>query len=45
MITIIEPTHSKPILESTTEIAPQPVALDFKNFSQYSILEFVLFLL
>ena len=33
---IIEPTHSKTILENTVEIEPQPVALDFKNLSQYS---------
>ena len=35
-IIIIEPTHSKTILENTVEIEPQPVALDFKNLSQYS---------
>ena len=29
-------THSKTILENTVEIEPQPVALDFKNLSQYS---------
>ena len=29
-------THSKTILENTVEIKPQPVALDFKNISQYS---------
>ena len=28
--------HSKTILEITVEIEPQPAALDFKNFSQYS---------
>ena len=33
---IIMLTHSKTILENTVEIEPQPVALDFKNFSQYS---------
>ena len=33
---IIEPTHSKTILENTVEIEPQPVALDFENLSQYS---------
>ena len=33
-IIIIEPTHSKTILENTVEIEPQPVALDFKNLSQ-----------
>ena len=37
IITIfMEPTHSKTILENTVEIEPQPVALDFKNLSQYS---------
>ena len=35
-ITINELTHSKNILENTVEIEPQPVALDLKNFSQYS---------
>ena len=35
IITIIELTHSKTILENTFEIEPQPVALDFKNLSQY----------
>ena len=33
---IIELTHSKTVLEITVEIQPQPVALDFKNLSQYS---------
>ena len=33
---IIELTHSQTILENTVEIEPQPVALDFKNLSQYS---------
>ena len=33
---IIELTHSKTILENIVEIEPQPVALDFKNLSQYS---------
>ena len=28
--------HSKIILENTVGIEPQPVALDFKNRSQYS---------
>ena len=37
IIIIIELTHSKTILENTVEIEPQPVALDFKNLSQYSI--------
>ena len=36
MFIIIELTHSKTILENTVEIEPQPVALDFKNLSQYS---------
>ena len=36
IIFIIELTHSKTVLENTTELEPQPVALDFKNFSQYS---------
>ena len=35
IIIIIELTHSKTILEITVEIEPQPVALDFKNLSQY----------
>ena len=29
-------THSKTILENTVKIQPQPVALDFKDLSQYS---------
>ena len=33
---IIELIHSKTILENAVEIEPQPVALDFKNLSQYS---------
>ena len=36
VIIIIELTHSKTILENTVEIESQPVALDFKNLSQYS---------
>ena len=36
IIIITELTHSKTILENTMEIEPQPVALDFKNLSQYS---------
>ena len=36
IIIIIELTHSKTMLEITVEIEPQPVALDFKNLSQYS---------
>ena len=36
IIIIIELTHSKTILENTVEIKMQPVALDFKNLSQYS---------
>ena len=35
-IIIVELTHSKSILETTVEIEPQPVALDFINLSQYS---------
>ena len=35
IIIIIELTRSKTILENTVEIKPQPVALDFKNLSQY----------
>ena len=35
-VIIIELTQSKTILENTVEIEPQPVALDFKNLSQYS---------
>ena len=38
IIIITELTHSKTILEITVEIEPQPVALDFKNLSQYSSL-------
>ena len=33
---IIDLMHSKTILENTVETEPQPVALDFKNLSQYS---------
>ena len=36
IVIIIELTHSKTIQENTVGIEPQPVALDFKNFSQYS---------
>ena len=36
IITIIELTYSKAILEYTIEIEPQPVTLDFNNLSQYS---------
>ena len=36
VIIVTELTHSKTILENTVEIAPQPVALDFKNLSQNS---------
>ena len=36
IIIIIELTHNKTILEITGEIEPQPVALHFKNPSQYS---------
>ena len=35
-IVIIELKHSKTLLENTVEIEPQPVALDFKDLSQYS---------
>ena len=35
IIIIIELTHSKTTLENTVEIEPQPLALDFKNLSQY----------
>ena len=33
IIYIIELTHSKTILQSTAEIEPQPVAVDFRNLS------------
>ena len=33
---ITELKHSKTTLKNTVEIKPQPVALDFKNLSQYS---------
>ena len=36
IIIIITLTHSKTTLENTVEIETQPVALDFKNLSQYS---------
>ena len=36
IIFVIELTHSKTLPENTVEIEPQPVALDFKNLSQYS---------
>ena len=36
IIIIIMLTHSETKLENTVEIEPQPVALDFKNLSQYS---------
>ena len=36
IIVIIELTHSETTLENTFEIEPQPLALDFKNLSQYS---------
>ena len=35
-IIIFELTHSKTIVENIVEIKPEPVALDFKNLSQYS---------
>ena len=36
IIISIELPHGKIILENTVEIEPRPVALDFKNLSQYS---------
>ena len=36
VIIIFELTHSKTIVENIVEIKPEPVALDFKNLSQYS---------
>ena len=36
IIIIFELTHSKTIVENIAEIKPEPVALDFKNLSQYS---------
>ena len=36
VIIIIEQIQSKTILGNTVEIEPQPVALYFKNLSQYS---------
>ena len=36
VVIIIELTHSKTIHENTVAIEQQPVALDFKNLSQYS---------
>ena len=36
IIIIIELTHRETMLENTVEIEPQPVALFFKNPSQYS---------
>ena len=36
LIIIIKLIQSKTILENTVEIEPQPVALDFRNISQYS---------
>ena len=36
IIITIELTHSKTIQENTIEIEPKPLALDFKNLSQYS---------
>ena len=36
IIIIFELTHSKTIVENIVEIKPEPVALDFKNLSQYS---------
>ena len=36
ILILIELTRRKTILENTFEIEPQPVALAFKNLSQYS---------
>ena len=36
IVTFIELTPSKTILDNTVEIEPQQMALDFKNLSQYS---------
>ena len=36
IVIVIELTDSKTILEINVEIEPQPAALDFMNFSQYS---------
>ena len=36
IIIIIGLTHSRTVVENTVETEPQPVALDFKNLSQYS---------
>ena len=36
IIIIIQLTRSETLLEKIAEIEPQPVALDFKNPSQYS---------
>ena len=36
IVTFIELTPSKTILDNTAEIEPQQMALDFKNLSQYS---------
>ena len=36
IIIIIVLTQSKTILENTVQIEPQPVALHFRNLSQYS---------
>ena len=36
IIIIFELTHNKTIVENIVEIKPEPVALDFKNLSQYS---------
>ena len=38
IIIVFELTDSNTILENTVEIEQQPVALDFKNLSQYSSL-------
>ena len=36
VVFFIEFTDSKTILQNTAKTEPQPVALDFKNHSQYS---------
>ena len=36
VVIVAELTHNKAVLENTVEVEPQPVALDFKNLSQYS---------
>ena len=36
VVVVVELTDRKTILENTVEIEPQPIALHFKNLSQYS---------